>query len=386
MNANHSSIAGAAGASARETARYRYAMISSEIRRDLQAPLAGFRRLDICHFYRSAPWNDMKDAEFNERTVRFHLPFDLFWKLWATRPDIVQGPEPLSLLMLPYLCATLLYLWLRPRVRLVTLSLEPLPLERKYHPIIVPLFRLVLGWWFRRATVIFWFDTHSRDNMLANGADPARMVNLIYGSWGIDPDEFSPAGPQVSLPTNDPVILYVGRLSPVKGVTYLISALRHMLDSGVPAHLAIVGDGPERARLEAQACALGLEERITWFGTVKNADLPPYMRAAQFLVLPSITTKLWVQQLSMTAWQAMGCGLPVIATHTGCMEEFTPPEAGILVPEHDALSLAQAMAALLRNPARRREMAEAARQYALLRFHAARNVEIAEQTIVQWCA
>jgi len=168
-------------------------------------------------------------------------------------------------------------------------------------------------------------------------------------------------------------------------VTYLIDAFKQLLDKGITARLAIVGDGPERERLQSQARSLGLEERITWFGTVKNADLPPYMRSAQFLVLPSISTKLWVQQLSMTAWQAMACGLPVIATRTGCMEEFTPPETGILVSERDPAGLASAMASLLLDPTKRNEMSAAARRYAVHRFDARRNVERAEQTILKWC-
>lgn len=369
-----------------EAARYRYAMISSEIRRDLQGPLALFKRLDIYHFYRSAPWNDMKAAEFDERTIKFSLPFDLFWKLHRAQPQIIQGPEPLSLLMLPYLVATLVYLWLHPRVKLVTLSLEPIPLEKKYHPALVPLFRLILRWWFRRAAVVFWFDTGSQRNLVANGVDPARLVNLIYGSWGIDVDEFTPVGPAVPIETNEPVILYAGRLSYVKGVTYLLAAFKLLRDRGVRAHLAIVGDGPEREPLQAQARQLGVEAHISWFGTVKNADLPPYMRAAQILVLPSITTRLWVQQLSITAWQAMGCGLPVISTRTGCMDEFTPPTVGTLVPERDPLRLADSLADLLNDPDRRRRMSLAARQYALQRFDCKRNVALAEQTILKWCA
>jgi len=366
--------------------RPRYAMVSSEIRRDLQGPLAFFQKLDIYHFYRSAPWNDMKPSEFTDRTIKYRLPFDLFWKLRAAKPAIVQGPEPFSLLMFPFLLATLVYLWLHPRVKLVTLSLEPIPLASKYHPVIVPFFRLILKWWFRRASVIFWFDSGSKRNLLANGAAPAKLVNRFYGSWGIDPDEFSPEGPARQLGTSDPVILYVGRLSYVKGVTYLIQAFKRLLDGGAEAHLVIVGDGPERERLQTEAKALGVDGQICWFGTVKNADLPSYMRAAQFLVLPSITTKLWVQQLSITAWQAMGCGLPIIATRTGCMDEFTPPETGILVPERDPVRLAEAMAALLNDSAKRQRMSVAAREYAMLRFDARRNVELAEQTIFEWCA
>lgn len=363
----------------------RYAMISNEVRRDLQAPLRWFERLDVYHFYRVAPWNDMKAQDFTDKLIRFVLPFDLFLKLWRTKPNIIQGPEPFSLLMLPYLCITLFYLWLHPHVKLISLSLEPIPLGKKYHPLIVPIYRLIMWLWFRRASVIFWFDSGSQRNLLANGAPPAKLVNMIYGSWGIYTDEFSPDGPAVDLPTSDPVILYVGRLSPVKGVNYLLAAFKLLLDRGVKAHLAIVGDGSERAALEAQATQLGLGTTVTWFGTIKNADLPPYMRAAKMLVLPSITTKLWVQQLSMTAWQAMGCGLPVVSTKTGCMDEFTPPETGTLVPERDAMALADAIQALLDNPDLHARMSVAARAYALQRFDALRNIRQAEETILKWC-
>jgi glycosyltransferase involved in cell wall biosynthesis len=383
--ANKSTVNGILRSESNETASYRYAMISSEIRRDLQGPLAHFQKLDIYHFYRSAPWNDMNAFEFNNRTIKFSLPFDLFWKLQQVNPDIVQGPEPLSLLMLPFLFATLVYLWLHPAVKLVTLSLEPIPLEKKYHPVIVPLFRLILRWWFQRASVVFWFDSQSKRNLLANGAAPSKLVNQIYGSWGLDSEEFTPEGSKISLETGDPIILYVGRLSYVKGVIYLIEAFKILIDRGIKVHLAIVGDGPERSRLDAHAKELELDDKITWFGTVKNADLPPYMRSAEFLVLPSITTKLWVQQLSITAWQAMGCGLPVIATRTGCMDEFTPPEVGVLVPERDPMSLADAMADLVNDPTKQQQMAANARAYALQRFDARRNVQLAEQTILDRC-
>jgi glycosyltransferase involved in cell wall biosynthesis len=365
--------------------RYRYAMISSEIRRDLQKPLAYFRRLDIYHLYRTPTWNDMKPSEFTDRTIRFNLPFDLVYKLHKVKPQIVQGPEPLSLLMLPYLFATLIYLWFHPRVRLVTLSHEPLSLASKYHPLIVPAYRLILNWWFRRASVVFWFDSRTKRNLLANGVKPEKLVHLSYGAWGIDVDEFTPAGPSVSIETDDPVILYVGRLAYVKGVAYLLDAFRLLRDRGIKVHLAIVGDGHEGERLRARATELGVDGQITWFGTVRNADLPPYMRAAEFLVLPSITSRLWVQQYSSTAWQAMGCGLPVIATRTGCLDEFTPPEVGILVPERDPISLADAMAELLTDSDKRQQMSTSARAYALQRFHDKRNVDMAEQTVLAWC-
>jgi glycosyltransferase involved in cell wall biosynthesis len=366
--------------------RPRYAMISSEIRRDLQWPIAFFRTLDIVHFYRIAPWNDMRQQDFNQQTIQYTLPFDLFIKLWRAKPDIIQGPEPLSLLMFPFLVTAYIYLLFHPKTKLVTLSLEPIPLEKKYHPLVAPIFRFVLKRWFQRATVIFWLESGSKQNLIANGADPSKLVHLLYGSWGVDPDHFSPDGPSISLESPDPVVLFIGRLSREKGANYLFDAFRKVLDRGHRAHLVVVGDGPKRAELEAQARRLHIIDRITWFGTVKHADLPQYMRVADFLIDPSITTKLWVPQLSSTAWHAMSCGLPVITTLTPCLNEFTPPETGLLVRQRDASSLADAIEYLLRHPDERHKLAEGARRYALERFDARRNVQLAEQTILEWCA
>ena len=329
------------------TTPLRYVMVSSEIRRDLEQPLEYFDRLEIHHFYNRAPWKDMRSGDFGPRTKRFLTPVDLFFRLVQVRPDIVQGPEPFSLLMFPFLVAVYLYLLVNRRAKLVTLSLEPIPLAKKYHPALVPMFQSVLTRWFKRASVIFWFDRGSYENLLRHRAPEEKLINQLYGSWGVDLANFNPEGEGVGYPADKPTILYVGRLAKVKGVTFLIEAFKRMRASGVEAHLAIVGDGQEREELERQAAESGFADDIVFHGLVKNADLPPYMRDADVFALPSITSKLWVQQLSMTAWQAMACGLPVVTTDTGQMREFTPEGTGFLVPERDPDALADALTELV---------------------------------------
>lgn len=372
-------------ASPSRVAPLKYVMVSSEIRRDLEQPLTHFHALQIHHLYNRAPWKDMRAGDFGPRTARFLTPLGLYLALRRVRPDIVQGPEPLSLLMFPYLLAVYLYLLLNPATKLVTLSLEPIPLDKKYHPLLVPMFQTVLRRWFRRASVIFWFDQGSYENLLRYGAPPETLVNQLYGSWGVDLETFTPDGGRALVQGEKPTVLYVGRLAKVKGVSYLIEAFKHLRAGGTAAKLAIVGDGPEREALEAEAKATGLGEDITFYGRVKNADLPPYLRAADLFALPSISSKLWVQQLSMTAWQAMACGLPVVATDTGQMREFTPPEAGILVPERDAQALAAALKLLLVDPVKRAQMRKAALNYANERFDTVKNVARAEATILSRC-
>ncbi|MEM6430819.1 MAG: glycosyltransferase [Deinococcota bacterium] len=366
------------------TGPLKYVMVSSEIRRDLEQPLSYFKRLEIHHLYNRAPWNDMKQGDFGPLTKRFFTPLSLYWHLHNIKPDIIQGPEPLSLLMFPFLVAVYLYLLLHPKVKLVTLSLEPIPLDKKYHPVLVPMFQSVLTGWFKRAAVIFWFDRGSYENLLRYKAPQETLVNQLYGSWGVDLDSFKPDGDQ-AFDNEIPTILYVGRLAKVKGVTYLIEAFDRLRDQGHLAKLAIVGDGAEREALEQQARASEFADDISFYGLIKNADLPPYMRAADIFALPSITSKLWVQQLSMTAWQAMACGLPVVTTDTGQMREFTPEGTGFLVEERNSDALADALGKLVEDASLREQMSEAALAYAQDRFDTVKNVARAEDTILSRC-
>lgn len=362
----------------------KYVMISSEVRRDLEQPLTYFDRLEIHHLYNRAPWKDMKQGDFGERTRRFFTPLSLYWHLHKIRPDIIQGPEPLSLLMYPFLVAVYIYLLFHPKTKLVTLSLEPIPLDKKYHPLLVPMFQVVLTRWFKRASVIFWFDRGSYENLLRYGAPEETLVNQLYGSWGVDLANFKLDGDQ-AFSNSEPTILYVGRLANVKGVTHLLEAFKRLRERGHVAKLAIVGDGAEREALEQQAKDSGFANDITFYGLIKNADLPPYMRAADIFALPSITSKLWVQQLSMTAWQAMACGLPVVTTDTGQMREFTPEGTGFLVPERDPDALADALISLVDDANQRQAMSQAAQAYAHDRFDTVKNVARAEETILQRC-
>ncbi|MCC7371771.1 MAG: glycosyltransferase [Chloroflexi bacterium] len=376
---------GAAAPERRPIRKPRYLMISSEVRRDLQQPLTYFKNLEIIHLYRSAPWNDMRDEDFNKRTIRFQWPWDLYWTISRAKPDIIQGPDPLSILMLPFLVTALVYLWLHPKVKLVTLSLEPIPLHKKYHWLVVPPYWAILALWWRRASVIFWLDTKSRDNMIRYSAPKHRLVYMLYGCWGIDVERFRPEGQAVPIATTDPVVLFAGRITPEKGLDYLFDAIRMVRDRGLGVHLALCGAGPQEQELRDKAERLGITKHVTWFGNIKHADLDRYMRAADIFALPSTTTKLWIQQLSTAAWHAMASGLPVIATQTGCLDEFTPPEAGILVPERNAQALADAIADLVSNTEKREAMSKGARAYAETRFDDRKNVATAEEAILRWC-
>ena len=202
------------------------------------------------------------------------------------------------------------------------------------------------------------------------GADPARVVSI---ATGIDLARFAPgdrseARRAVGLPVEVPIVGIVATLRSWKGHRYLLEAFR---DLGRPdALLVIVGDGPQREALEGQARALGIDARVRFAGN--QADVAPWMRALDVFCLPSYANEGVPQALM----QAMACGLPVVTTPVGSIEEIVRDgETGLMVVPQDAASLHAAIASLLADPVRRAALGGRAAAAAHERFGEACMVE-----------
>ena len=156
-------------------------------------------------------------------------------------------------------------------------------------------------------------------------------------------------------------ILYVGRLSPEKGISYLIRAL-----SRTDITLRILGDGPEREALEAQAST-----NVVFEGNVAPQRVREAMQAAKLLVLPSIC----YENFPLSLVEAFANGLPVIASRLGSLAEIVDDDVtGRLVTPADPVALRAAIIELLDDPPRLKAMRLAARnQYERL-YAAERNV------------
>ena len=133
-------------------------------------------------------------------------------------------------------------------------------------------------------------------------------------------------------------LLFIGRLSPEKGLSLLLDALVDATPR-VPIHLTIVGDGPERAALEAQCQRLRLQRSVTWAGYVD--DVIPRLHAADALVLPSDR-----EGLPLTLVEALVSGLPVLASAVGGIPEVVPHGAGMLLPAGHRRAWTHALSAL----------------------------------------
>ncbi|MCG8351028.1 MAG: glycosyltransferase [Chloroflexales bacterium] len=361
----------------------KYAIVSTEMRRDLEDPISFFQNIDVTHLYNITPWNDMVREDFSQRTLQYRNARDLSWKLRAINPDIVQGVEPFALKPLPRLYIIDEYTR-RCQKPLVLVSLENLPFSAKYGPIVravEPLLRRAIA----QASLLIYINDGARQNFEHYGADPAKMVRLMYGCWGINTAEFSPSGPVADLlDAKTRVILFVGRVHRITGVFDLLAAFRDIAPRVPDSHLVFIGAGPAEESLRRQSAALGLTSRVTLLGSIKNRELAQYMRRAEILVAPSLTTRFWAEQVGMVLLQAMGCGVPVVSSTSGSIPEFViDGVTGLLAPEHNPSALAAAMLGLLSHTALRERMSAQAREYAVERFDARQNVLKAEEIILR---
>ena len=160
--------------------------------------------------------------------------------------------------------------------------------------------------------------------------------------------------------TDERIVLSVGRIEPLKGLDILIGAMAKLEDSD-GTRLLIVGGNPgidpEIDRLRFLAERLGLQNKVTFAGTVAHTDLPTYYGAADVFVFPS-----YYESFGLVALEAMACGIPVIASRVGGPKAFIKEgKTGYLIPWRCPEPFAQRLDMVLANPALGESMGREAR-------------------------
>ncbi len=187
----------------------------------------------------------------------------------------------------------------------------------------------------------------------------------IIPQFGVDP-EFYHA--HLTSPTDVPVIGYVGRLVPEKGVSDLVAAFARMRQRAV---LQIVGNGSERTRLELQSSYLGVRDRVIFRGAIAAVSMPETYSQFDVLVVPSKTQSNWKEQFGRVIVEAMSCEVPVVGSDSGEIPNVIG-SAGIIYPEGDIDGLAHKLDEILGNEERRLAMGQRARDRVLSEFTQAR--------------
>jgi glycosyltransferase involved in cell wall biosynthesis len=215
--------------------------------------------------------------------------------------------------------------------------------------------------------------SHLADAIVAVSPEEAELGRPVLGSGakrmhvinnGVDVDRFRPDGPRARRST-DPLLVLVGHLYPPKGQDLALWALSRMRHRR--ARLRLVGDGPDRAKLEETTLVLGLEDRVEWAGKVE--DPAPHLRAADLVLVPSR-----YDGLSLALLEAMACGAAVVASAVPgtCALEGS----GALVPANDTVALADAADDLLDEPGQRAKLGHLARERVVEEYRLSRSLAL----------
>jgi D-inositol-3-phosphate glycosyltransferase len=175
--------------------------------------------------------------------------------------------------------------------------------------------------------------------------------NIRIVPCGVNLDRFKPqdkisARRQLALPVDAPMILYVGRFTPIKGLDRLFESFRCMTHPLRSILVMVGGDGEQSTmsqHLKKKAKALQIQNRLVFAGRVDQATLPLYYSAADVLVVPS-----YYESFGLVALEAMACGTPVVTTSVGGMEEIVKDDVtGHVVTDSDPCHFSRLIEAVL---------------------------------------
>ncbi|WP_426733198.1 glycosyltransferase family 4 protein [Myxococcus faecalis] len=263
----------------------------------------------------------------------------------------------------PYVLAGLEVALLTPRrVPLVFCSAQNL--SKKYPLPFARAERFVVG---RAAGWVAWGETVKAVLQSRQGYASRPSIAI---PMGVDTQVFRPDRPageaflreQGLEPSGPPIVGYLGRFVPEKGVPLLMQSLEGLQ---TPWRALLVGGGPMEATLRSWASRHAGRVRVVT--GVPHARVPHALNAMDLLCAPSQTTPRWKEQFGRMLAEAFACGIPVLGSDSGEVPH-TVGDAGLVLPEADGAAWTSALARLLESPERRRELATRGRDRALTRF------------------
>jgi lipopolysaccharide/colanic/teichoic acid biosynthesis glycosyltransferase/glycosyltransferase involved in cell wall biosynthesis len=278
--------------------------------------------------------------------------------LWLSRADadviVLHEPNPMALLA---------YAIARPRVPLVIwFHCEVIRPKLQYKVFYEPLLQFA----FRRAVRIVVASPPMVD--LPPLARFKKKCTVI--PFGLERARYRLSGVTASrvqairANVKSPIVLFVGRLVPYKGVDVLLDAIK-----GLDATTVIVGEGPCRVSLMAKAVDSGLSDRVRFVGDISDAELLAWYHACDVFVLPSVTRQ---EAFGMVQLEAMLCGHPVISTElqTGTSWVNQHERTGIVVKPNNVSELRGALERLCGDRDLREQFGDAGRKRVIETFSA----------------
>jgi D-inositol-3-phosphate glycosyltransferase len=174
------------------------------------------------------------------------------------------------------------------------------------------------------------------------GVKPDKVVSI---PCGVDMELFRPipmltARNQLGLPKDGLILLYVGRIDPLKGVDRLLEAAAYLKTQQTVKVIVVGGDTPpsnEEIRLHRLVASLNIQDQVTFAGRVEQGQLPLYYSAVDALVIPS-----YYESFGLVALESLACGTPVISTSVGAIDDIVKGEgSGHVSESNSARALAE---------------------------------------------
>ncbi|OFW26922.1 MAG: glycosyl transferase family 1 [Acidobacteria bacterium RIFCSPLOWO2_02_FULL_65_29] len=219
---------------------------------------------------------------------------------------------------------------------------------------------------FKRADGFIAFGRTVFDVLTDRGVPPSRVRTIPPGVDTIRfaPDPETRAAVRASLGWRDevPVVGFLGRLVPEKGVTLLAETLDRV---ALPWRALIIGAGPLEATLRAWARRHGA--RVAINTEVRHQDVPRWLNAMDVLAAPSQSTPKWREQFGRMLIEAFACGVPVVASDSGEIPHVVGG-SGIIVAEGDVAAWTRALQQVLGDEALRRDLSARGRLAAVSRY------------------
>lgn len=230
--------------------------------------------------------------------------------------------------------------------------------------------------WARHINRIIVSSVDMKERLLAEGFKADQIAVLPY------PVPIPKTIPSTPLTSQPPFVLFVGRIVPQKGLSYLLQAMRL---SCRPYRLAVHGDGYEASKTYTLARRLGLAHRVNFLGWTDKEKLMALYKSCALLVVPSV----WPEPFGMVGPEAMAHAKPVVAFDVGGIRDWLEHGVtGYLVPSRDIRQLAERIEQLLAEPELAQRMGRAGREKAFRLYgmekHLNQLVLLLEHAIQSW--
>ncbi len=210
---------------------------------------------------------------------------------------------------------------------------------------------------------------HERETAIRFGVAEPERLHVVYNGCEAPPPGLEPEPALAAMRTRGPIVGAVAALREQKHLDLLIDAAPLILARAPDAGVAIVGNGPMRAQLEAQATRAGLDGDERFALIPFTAPAARALNALDVYVLPSA----W-EAFPIGVLEALACGVPQVVSDVGGNREAVTPATGAVVAPNDPQALAHAIVVFLSDPQRRAAAAQASRERHATRFAVARMV------------